>query len=116
MLVILDQNHHIIMSIWTLKRHCHGSGLFRGKNHIDLDLLHGIACLTVLWHDKVGPTLRSDVFFFLEIYDFSFRKYSAFCLVNVQLFLGNHDMNGKLNPSIDLAFLSFLFYLTAVLV
>lgn len=33
------------------------------KNHIDLDLLHGIACLTVLWHDKVGPTLRSDVFF-----------------------------------------------------
>lgn len=63
MLVILDQNHHIIMSIWTLKRHCHESGLFRGKNHIDLDLLHGIACLTVLWHDKVGPTLRSDVFF-----------------------------------------------------
>lgn len=55
------------------------------------------------------------MFFFLEIYDFSFRKYSAFCLVNVQLFLGNHDMNGKLNPSIDLAFL-FLFYLPAVLI
>ena len=35
-LVILAQNHHIIISMQTLKRHCCELGLFRRKQHTDL--------------------------------------------------------------------------------
>lgn len=36
-LVILAQNHHILISIRTLKRHCRKLGLFRRKHHTDLE-------------------------------------------------------------------------------
>lgn len=63
MLVILDKNRHIIISIWTLKRHGHELDLLSRKHHIDLDFLHGIPGLTVSRHAKTDPTLAQRRFF-----------------------------------------------------
>ncbi len=35
--VMLALNRHIIIGIWTLKRHCHKLHLFRSKHYTDLD-------------------------------------------------------------------------------
>ena len=51
--MILAQHHHIIRSILTLKRHCSELGLFRRKQHSDLDDGDGfyVSGTTTQWTD-----------------------------------------------------------------